>query len=109
LGERLQLSSLWVVDVQVRSDVGFLEVWYSVIVFIIGRVLLIEFMVARGDDVNLLVFENVKGVMSFRIRGVVKTVAFYPVASIYEKKVTAIVVGLLAEVMSERDVITPVS
>jgi len=67
LGERLQLSSFWVVNVQVGSDVGLLEVWYSVIVFVIGRVLLIEFMVARGDDVYLLVFENVESVVSFGI------------------------------------------
>lgn len=66
-------------------------------------------MVARGDDVYLLVFENVKGVMPFGIRGVVKTVAFYSVASIYEKKVTAVIVGFLAEVMGKRDVIAPVS
>jgi hypothetical protein len=79
------------------------------VVFIIGRVLLIEFMVARGDDVYLLVFENVKGVMSFGVGGVVETVAFYTVASIYDEKVTAVVVGLLAEVMSKRDVISPVS
>lgn len=67
LGERLQLPSFWVVDVQVGGDVGLLEIGHSVIVFIIGRVLLIEFMVARGDDVYLLVFENVKGVVSFGI------------------------------------------
>jgi len=67
LGERLQLSSLWVVDVQVGSDVSLLEVWYSVIVFVVGRVLLIEFVVARGDDVYLLVFENVKRIVSLGI------------------------------------------
>jgi hypothetical protein len=79
------------------------------VVFIIGRVLLIEFMVARSDDVYLLVFENVRGVMSFRVGGVVKTVALYSVACVYEKKVTAVVVGSLAEMMRKRDVVTPVS
>lgn len=67
LCKRLQFSSFWVVNVQVRGDVCFLEVWYSVVVFIVGRVLLIEFMVARGDDVYLLVFEDVKSVVSFGI------------------------------------------
>jgi hypothetical protein len=78
------------------------------VVFIIGRVLLIEFMVARGDDVYLLVFEDVKGVMSFGIGGVVKTVTFYTVASVYDEKVTAVFIGFLAEVMGKRDVISPV-
>lgn len=67
LGKRLQLSSFWIVDIQVGSDICFLEVWYSVVVLIIGRVLLIEFMVARGDDVYVLVFEDVKSVVSFGI------------------------------------------
>lgn len=67
LGKRLQFSSFWVVDVQVGSDVCLLEIWYSVIVFIIGRVLLIEFMVARSDNVYLLMFEDVKGVVSLGI------------------------------------------
>jgi hypothetical protein len=47
-------------------------------------------MVARSDDVYLLVFENVRGVMSFGVGGVVKTVAFYSVACVYEKKVTGL-------------------
>jgi hypothetical protein len=109
LCKRLQFSGFWVVDVQVGSNVSLLEVWYSVIVFIIGRVLLIEFMVARSDDVYLLMFENVKGIMSFGIGGVVETVAFYTVASIYDEKVTAVFIGFLAEVMGKRDVISPIS
>jgi hypothetical protein len=108
LCKRLQLSGFWVVDVEIGGDVSLLEVWYGMVVFIIGRVLLIEFMVARSDDVYLLVFENVRGIMSFGVGGVVKTVAFYSVACVYEKKVATVVVGSLAEVMSKRDVVTPV-
>jgi hypothetical protein len=78
------------------------------VVFIIGRVLLIEFMVARSDDVYLLVFENVKSVVSFGVGGVIKAVAFYSVTSIYDEKVTTVIVGSLAEVMGKGDVITPV-
>lgn len=67
LCKRLKLSGFWVIDVQVGSDIGLLEVRHSVVVLIVGRVLLIEFVVTRSDDVYFLVFEDVEGILSFGI------------------------------------------
>ena len=53
--------------------------------------------------------EDVKSVLSLGIGSVVKTVAFYAIASIYEEKVTAVVVGFLAQMMGKGYVIAPVS
>lgn len=58
-------------------------------------------MIARSDDVYLLMFEDIKGVMSFRVGGVIKTIAFHPVTGIYNEKITAIFVCLLAKMVSE--------
>ena len=63
----MQLSSLGIVDVQVGSNVCILIVRYSVVELVVGRVLLVKLVVARSDDVYLLMLEDIKGVVPFRV------------------------------------------
>ena len=58
-------------------------------------------MIARSDDVYLLMFEDIKGVVPFRVRSVIETIAFYSVTGIYNEKITAIFVCFLAKMVSE--------
>lgn len=65
-------------------------------------------MIARSDDVYLLMFEDIKGVMTFRVGGIIKTITFYSITGVYNEKITAIFVCFLAKMVSEGDVVTPI-
>lgn len=65
-------------------------------------------MVARCNDVDRLVLEDVEGVLSLWITRIVQAIALYSVTCIYQQYIGAVVICSFAEVVSEVDVVAPV-
>lgn len=65
-------------------------------------------MVARRNDVDRLVLEDIEGVLSLWITRIVQAIALYPVACIYQQYIGAIVVCSLAKMVGEVDVVAPI-
>ena len=61
----------------------------------------IQLVVARADQINVLLREDVEVVFAFRIRSVIKPVALDAVAGVNEEEIDAFIVGLLARMLRE--------
>ena len=83
----LQLASLWILDVQVGSNVRLLEIGHGVVVLVIARIAQVQFVVATGDHVDVLVLEDVKGVFAFGLAAIIKTIALDTVSRVDQKQV----------------------
>ena len=73
-----------------------------------GRAGHVELVVARRQEVDVLAAQNVVGKESLGRRGVVDAIALDAVARVDQEEVDAVVVGSLAEVFGEGDVVAPV-
>jgi hypothetical protein len=65
-------------------------------------------VVARAEQVDVLLLQDVEGVFALGLGAVVEPIAFDAVARVDEEEVAAIDVGFGAEVVGEGDVVAPV-
>ena len=77
-------------------------------VLVLGGVLLVKFVVASAEDVDVLGCEDLPGIDAFWIGGIVQAAAFDAITCVDEEEVGAIGVGTGAEVVREGDVVAPV-
>lgn len=105
---RYPLAGLGVDVVQVGRDVVVLEIGDGGVVLAVGRVALVELMVAGADDVDLLLGVDVVLEEALGRGGVVQAVALDAIARVDEEEVGARLVGALVEMVREGDVVAPV-
>lgn len=94
--------------VEVGGQVLAAEVGHGQGMFAVGSVGLVQLVVAGADDVDVLLLEDVVGVLAFGIGSVVEAVAFDAVAGVDEDQVDVVLVGPLAQVVGQGDIVAPV-
>lgn len=65
-------------------------------------------MVSRGDHIDVLMAENLREINTFRLGGVIKTIAFDAIARIYNQQILSLGFYLFPHALREGDVVTPV-
>ncbi|KAG7058524.1 hypothetical protein JMJ77_0005898 [Colletotrichum scovillei] len=108
LGLRDSVARFWVDVVEVTRNVVFSVIRHRDVVLALGSVGLVELVIARADDVDGLLLEDVVGEEAFRGGGVVEAVALYAVARVDDEEVDTLLVGLAAHVLGKGDIVTPV-
>jgi len=66
-------------------------------------------VITTAQQVDRCLAEDWECVLSSRFRGIIKTIAFYPITCVDEEEVAAFGFEMCTQVRSERDVVTPVS
>src|SRR3569833_1525476 len=94
--------------VEIRRDIRILEVGHRALVLPVGRAGLVQLVVARTYDVDLLLSVDVIRVIPLGIRRVEQPISFDPIACIHEKHVNSVVVGSLSHVVGKADVVAPI-
>ena len=65
-------------------------------------------MIARADQVDILLLEDIEGIATLGFRAIVEAVAFDSVAGIYENKVDAFAVCSSPQVVGKGYVVSPI-
>ena len=57
-------------------------------------------MITRAEDIDVLFAKDIQCIFSLRVRRVIQSVAFYPISSIDEDEIRAVIAGLFLEPLS---------
>jgi len=82
-----QFASLWILNVQVGSNVRLLEVRHGVVVLVLARIAQVQLVVATRDHVDVLVLEDIKSVFALGLAGIVEAIAFDAISRVDQEQV----------------------